>query len=88
MNLLSPLGPLPASDSKKGELGKVDRLKLVRMFLILGASYAGVAILQALIGDISSGTWNIPEPFVTPITGALSLALEALRRIAITPPKD
>ena len=80
MNLLSILGSLPASDSEKGKLGKIDYLKLVRMAAVLAASYCAIAILEALIRDISNGAFGIPPEFTTFLTGFLSILLEAARR--------
>lgn len=89
MNLiLAALGRLPESNSPKGELGKVDRLKLLRMGILLAASYCAIAILEALIRSVSNGEFGIPQGLSEPLIGVLTLILEALRRKNAAPPKD
>ncbi len=83
--LLSILGSLPASSSEKGKLSQIDYLKMARMGIVLVASYVGVAVIEAITRDLSSGAFGIPAELTTPITGALAIALEWLRRKMATP---
>lgn len=80
MNLLSIFGQLPASNSTGGELNKLDYMKLIRMGSVLVVSYCAVAIIEAVMRDLSNGAFGIPVEFTTPITGILSILLEAVRR--------
>ena len=80
MNLLSLLGSLPASTSASGHLNGLDYKKMVRMGIILAASYVGIAVVEKVIADLSGGAMGIPPELVTPLTGALALCLEWLRR--------
>ena len=82
------LGQLPASNSERGELNKVDKLKVLRMGIVTVGSYIAIAVVQALLGDLSNGTWGIPQELTAPLTLVLSLALETLRRTVALPPKD
>lgn len=76
---------MPASDSGKGELRKTDYLKIARMGIVIVAAYCGVAIVEAVMRDLSNGAFGIPPELTAPLTGVLSLFLEALRRAMVPP---
>ena len=80
MSILSILGSLPGASSAGGSLNNLDYKKLLRMAAVIVASYCLMAILQTIIGDLSHGAFGIPEQLVTPLTGALTIVLEAIRR--------
>lgn len=85
MSLLSILGQLPGSTSEGGKLNSTDYMKMARMGIVLALGYAATAVLTALIRDITGGAFGIPPELTTPLAGALSLALEWVRRKVAAP---
>lgn len=85
MNILSILGSLPGSDSPSGSVNKTDYMKMARMGIMLVGGYCITAILTTLLHDLSGGAFNLPEALVTPLTGLVTLVLEATRRYFAKP---
>lgn len=85
--IASILGSMPASTSDKGEINGIDWKKILRMAVVGFGGYCLVAITEAAIRDLTNGAFGIPAEFTTPIVGALSLFLEAVRRKMVAPAK-
>ena len=81
MKLLSFLGSLPASTSEKGLLNGLDLLKLLRMGVVMVTGYVLTVVIEALMRDVSNGSFGIDPSLTVPVTGVLTLILESVRRL-------